>query len=176
MGFLQVRKSGRLKNQAQWRYLSRIVLVAIGILFFIICGPNAWADPQNRVQKMDLAELTRLIKEGDCNCLMVFLAAWCAPCKEELPILERLNRRYSAHNVQIIGISVDAGGPGTIQKVITRSGVTFSVFWVGEKAVDKFKLVGIPIIFIVKNGRIRERIPGKRSLEFIDEKIQQYLR
>ncbi len=160
----------------QLKYTLWIALVAIGIMVFTPHGPNALAGPQNKVQKMELAELTRLITKGDCKCLLIFLAAWCAPCREELPILERLSRRYSSHDIRFIGISVDAGGPGTIQKVITRSGVTFSVFWVGEKAVENLNLVGIPMIFIIKDGHIKERIPGKRSLEFLERKIQKYLR
>ena len=37
-----------------------------------------------------------------------FWATWCGPCKEEMPILARLQEKYAANNVQIVGIAVDS--------------------------------------------------------------------
>ena len=37
-----------------------------------------------------------------------FWATWCAPCKEEIPILVRLQEKFGTNGIQIIGIAVDS--------------------------------------------------------------------
>ncbi|MGC2518985.1 MAG: TlpA disulfide reductase family protein [Burkholderiales bacterium] len=37
-----------------------------------------------------------------------FWATWCAPCREEIPGLVRLQRRFASNGLQIIGIAIDS--------------------------------------------------------------------
>ncbi len=37
-----------------------------------------------------------------------FWASWCPPCREEMPGFSRLQRRFSAKNVQFVGIGIDS--------------------------------------------------------------------
>ena len=36
-----------------------------------------------------------------------FWATWCGPCKEEMPIFAKLQKKYGANGLQIIGIAAD---------------------------------------------------------------------
>ena len=36
-----------------------------------------------------------------------FWATWCAPCRREIPLLQRIAREHAANGVQVIGIAVD---------------------------------------------------------------------
>jgi len=36
-----------------------------------------------------------------------FWATWCPPCREEMPGFSRLHRKFSAKNVQFVGIAID---------------------------------------------------------------------
>ncbi len=40
--------------------------------------------------------------------LVDFWATWCQPCVEELPTLRKAYKRYAAHGLEIVGISLDA--------------------------------------------------------------------
>jgi peroxiredoxin len=39
--------------------------------------------------------------------LLNFWATWCAPCVEEMPMLSRLQRDFSARGLRVVGITVD---------------------------------------------------------------------
>lgn len=162
-------------NQNQTKLMRVLYIAAAGLMPFILNAP-ATAGSTTRVEKMSYSELNRLITEGDCNCLMVFMAAWCGPCKEELPDLNRLYRRFGDRRLRFIGISVDSGGPAAIEAVIREKKVAFPVFWVGETAVDELQIFGIPMIFMIKSGQIVEKIPGKCSYEFLETKILDFLK
>jgi thiol-disulfide isomerase/thioredoxin len=36
-----------------------------------------------------------------------FWATWCAPCREEIPELMRVQRKYASNGVQLVGIAID---------------------------------------------------------------------
>jgi thiol-disulfide isomerase/thioredoxin len=36
-----------------------------------------------------------------------FWATWCAPCREEIPELTKIQEKYAANGVQIVGIALD---------------------------------------------------------------------
>jgi thiol-disulfide isomerase/thioredoxin len=37
-----------------------------------------------------------------------FWATWCTPCREEMPVFSELQQKYSAKNIQFIGIAADS--------------------------------------------------------------------
>ena len=45
-----------------------------------------------------------------------FWATWCPPCKEEIPWLVDLQKRYGSQGLQIVGISMDDGDPKDVVK------------------------------------------------------------
>jgi thiol-disulfide isomerase/thioredoxin len=127
------------------------------------------------VTKMSIDEFENIMTNKDCRCMIVAMAAWCRPCRKELPVLNKLYMKYKNRGLSLIGVSVDPGGPNAIQPVITKTGVTFPVYWVGDDAVRKYKIFGIPMIFLIKNGEIVEKIPGERPEAYLEKKIEALL-
>ncbi|MFQ5982950.1 MAG: TlpA family protein disulfide reductase, partial [Woeseiaceae bacterium] len=39
--------------------------------------------------------------------LLNFWAPWCAPCREEIPLLMDLQKRYRGRGLQVVGIAID---------------------------------------------------------------------
>jgi thiol-disulfide isomerase/thioredoxin len=56
----------------------------------------------------DTAGRLHSAREWDGKALLVnFWATWCAPCRREIPLLNRLRREYAGQGVEVLGIAVD---------------------------------------------------------------------
>jgi thiol-disulfide isomerase/thioredoxin len=57
----------------------------------------------------DQRGVTRRLSDWKGRPLLVnFWASWCVPCREEIPLLERLSRQRASQGLQVIGIAVDS--------------------------------------------------------------------
>jgi peroxiredoxin len=54
-------------------------------------------------------------------------ATWCPSCKEEMPAMERLYRRYKAHGFTIVAISIDTAEPEAVRGFAKALGLTFPI-------------------------------------------------
>jgi thiol-disulfide isomerase/thioredoxin len=125
---------------------------------------------------MDLEALDKIMTSRKNPNLITFTAAWCGPCKEELPLLNKLYVKYRKEGLKIIGVALDLEGPSAMQPIVDRLKIDFPIYWVGEKAVNHYEIDALPMIFVMNNGNIAERIPGKRSAAYLEEKVKRLLR
>ena len=127
------------------------------------------------IKRVDLDAFDVIIMEKSTVNMVVAMAAWCKPCRKELPTLEKLHRQYSSTNLAVIGLSLDANPSKTLQPLLDKHMVTFPVYWVKGDAAKQYKIFGMPMILVIKNGEIVEKIPGERSEKFLKSKIAKYL-
>ena len=50
-------------------------------------------------------------------------ATWCAPCREEMPSLDRLQAQFADRDVVVLALSVDRAGPERVQQFLDEIGV-----------------------------------------------------
>ena len=129
------------------------------------------SDKKNTVLPIDVAGIEELLKIRDCPLMLVAMASWCSPCREELPILQKMHEKYKDKGLKIVGISLDIGGPSAMQPLVDQLGLDFPIYWGGEEVTAKYRISAIPLTYIVKNGEIVEKILGQRGEDFIEEKI-----
>ncbi len=149
-------------------------LIFVGLWVFVICSTAAHA--AYKVEKIDESTLDARIGEKNSRLAVIFMAAWCAPCIDELPTMNKVYKKFKKQNLEIIGISIDLEGPEAIQPVITAMKIDFPVYWYGEKAIEKFALFAIPMMLLIKNGEIVERVSGRRPETYLNKKFLQFLK
>jgi thiol-disulfide isomerase/thioredoxin len=147
------------------------VVVGTGLLLSPFPGRPAASAASSQIETLSMDELNTLMTDRRDMHLLFFTAAWCGHCKTMLPTLNRLYRRFHANGLRFAAISIDAGGTRAMQRVLNDQRVDFPVYWVGESAVDELRLIGIPMIFLIKEGHLVEKIPGTCSYTFLEAKI-----
>ena len=158
--------------------MTRFAISTLLMLTLIAARPAAGAASSpspNPIGTIDQAGLKALMEDENCRCMIVAMAAWCSPCRKELPVLNKLFERYRSEGLNVVGISLDLEGPQAMQPIIDKAKVSFPVYWAGESAIKDFDIYAIPMLFIVKDGKVVEKIPGKRSHKYLEKKIKKLL-
>ena len=93
-----------------------------------------------------------------------FWATWCAPCKEELPELEKFHKKYGAKGLVIVGVSVDKEAGG-LKPFLDKLKITFPVVHDAAHAVSgKYSPPRMPSSYIVdRKGIVRYVHGGYRA-------------
>lgn len=156
------------------RIQGRLIFAAV-LLLIALLSINVDANAGVTVQKISESALDELIHSGNQKVVITFMAAWCGPCIDELPALNKLHKKYRAKGFNLIGISIDLKGPQAMQAIIDNLKVGFPVYWYGESAIQKFSIFAIPMIYWVKDGQIIEKMPGRRTEKELDKKIRKFL-
>lgn len=89
-------------------------------------------------------------------------ATWCAPCRQEMPSLERLQTRLG-DKIAILAISEDRGGSKAVAPFVARFGLkAVKTYLDPDSAVGRaFKVDGLPTSFLIdRQGRVLGRVEG----------------
>ncbi|MGZ3510612.1 MAG: TlpA disulfide reductase family protein, partial [Candidatus Binataceae bacterium] len=91
---------------------------------------------------------------------VVFLniwATWCAPCREEMPSMEKLfERLHDNKGFAMLAVSQDTGSRDEVLAYVKKHGYHFDVLLDPKNAVaEAYKVSGVPETFIIdREGRI----------------------
>ncbi|MEE8045656.1 MAG: TlpA disulfide reductase family protein [Dehalococcoidia bacterium] len=88
--------------------------------------------------------------------LINFWASWCGPCRQEMPVLDRLHHRYEDTGFAVLGINVE-GDSGSAQEIVDKTNVTFPILLDdGQKVSELYSLEAMPSTVVVdRDGVIR---------------------
>jgi thiol-disulfide isomerase/thioredoxin len=90
-------------------------------------------------------------------------ATWCAPCREEMPSLDRLQARFADQDVVVLALSVDRAGPERVREFLDEVGVQHLHVYRDPKAAATraLKVPGLPATLLVdRQGREAGRVLG----------------
>jgi peroxiredoxin len=105
--------------------------------------------------------------------LLNFWASWCGPCRQEMPLLDQMYRKYKAAGVTLVGINVEPNSSDALNW-LKSTPVTFPILFDTDSKVSKlYEVAGMPSTVIVdRKGTIRfvhrGYMPGEES-EYQDQ-------
>ena len=88
--------------------------------------------------------------------LLNFWASWCGPCRQEMPILDRLHQRYEDTGFAVLGVNVE-GETAPAQKIVDKTNVTFPVLIdEGQSVSELYDLEAMPSTVVIdRDGVVR---------------------
>jgi peroxiredoxin len=95
--------------------------------------------------------------------LMEFWASWCGPCRLEMPIVEKLHRRFQHKGLTVVGINDE--NPEVAQEFLQDKEFTFPMLFDKDGEVaDSYEVDAIPTLVLVdREGKIVHREVGLGS-------------
>jgi len=105
-----------------------------------------------------------------------FWATWCAPCKKEMPSLDKLYQTNNFKNLQVFAVNMEQPNTLKTKKFFTDLNIKkLEIFFDNNlNFVKEFKLRGVPTtVLINKKGEEFARIIGE--VNFLDKKFLKWL-
>lgn len=89
--------------------------------------------------------------------LLDFWATWCGPCRREIPNLVDIKKNYANDPFEIVSIALERGPEADAKAFVEKYGMN----WVhiidnnkGREIANQYKIMYIPTMYIIKNGKI----------------------
>lgn len=88
--------------------------------------------------------------------LINFWASWCGPCRQEMPVLEQLYKRYKAAGFTLLGVNVEPKS-GDAEGFLKATPVSFPILFDPDSKVSKlYEVSGMPSTVILdRTGKVR---------------------
>ncbi len=111
---------------------------------------------------------TRRLAEWRGKALVVnFWATWCAPCREEIPLLDAAQQQHASAGLQVVGIGIDSAA--NVAEFMRTVRITYPVLIAGATGIDLMRELGnsaggLPFnVLLDRQGRVVGRRLGAYS-------------
>ena len=151
-------------------------LPALGFMLALVLSTATMADGPNAVPLHDtpqpLAAIAFADESGNALTLdrwrgkVVLLnvwATWCAPCRHEMPTLDRLQAMLGSERLEVVALSIDRAGVGVVRQFFDEIGIRHLGIFIDEtmKAPRDLRIFGLPgTLLIGADGRELGRLIG----------------
>jgi thiol-disulfide isomerase/thioredoxin len=95
--------------------------------------------------------------------LLNIWATWCVPCREEMPMLDKLQAELGGNDFQVVVVNIDRGGADKPRSFLAETGATHLGLYTDPtgKLFSKVKAVGMPTTLLLdREGREIGRLVG----------------
>jgi peroxiredoxin len=153
--------------------LMKLLLVGSSLLLLLACSDqqNGTVTSQGADKGQPAPDFTLTDMQGQQVSLsdlkgkvviLNFWATWCPPCREEMPSMEMLYRKYKDQGLVILAVNVEKDGKQLVEAFLQRSPYTFPILLDTQAEVqNRYKVFRFPETFIIdRNGNVVEKVLG----------------
>jgi thiol-disulfide isomerase/thioredoxin len=105
--------------------------------------------------------------------LLNLWATWCAPCRKEMPALDRLQAALGSDRFEVVALAVDKAGVEGARKFFDETGVRSLAIYVDTtvRAGTTLKTIGLPTTLLIdREGREVGRLTGPAEWDSAEAK------
>jgi peroxiredoxin len=140
-------------------------LTLAGIVYLALKPAGAHEMPDFDLPLLDGGTLSSDELRGS-PVVLNFFASWCAPCREEAPLLERTWREYRDEGVHVVGVDIE-DTERSVEHFVDEYGLTYPVIRDEDKELARaLDVYGLPqTFFIDERWRLLTSAEGPRLAE-----------
>jgi len=139
-------------------------LPAFGFMLGLVCSTTAMAEGPNAVPLHDTSLPLPAISFADEHgnpltldrwrgkvVLLNVWATWCAPCRHEMPTLDRLQAMLGSERFEVVALSIDRAGVRVVRRFFDEIGIGHLGIFIDEtmKAPRDLKIFGLPATLLI---------------------------
>ncbi len=170
-----------MKTQRQWALVTGLVTTAVFAVVLVIklrpqmalLGVGSKA-PAFTAIDLRTGRPASLADYHGRPILINIWATWCAPCRVEMPALERLAKKFAGTDFRVVAVSVDQDDSTVVNAFTRELGLTFDVLH--NQAGDirqRYQTTGVPESFVIdRDGVIVKKVIGPAEW---DGPVNEYL-
>ncbi len=154
------------------RKFALVILIATATVGLAMAAPVSGPAPNFTLKSLDGKNLKLSEMRGDVV-LINFWASWCAPCRQEMPLLNALYNKYQPLGFTVLGINVEENLDDA-RRFLKNFPVDFPILLDGNNKVSKqYNVIAMPTTVVVdRDGNMRFLHRGYRPG---DEKTYQQM-
>lgn len=106
--------------------------------------------------------------------LINYWAEWCAPCREEIPELNRLHKEGADGQLVVLGVNFDGLSGEALSDLVERMGIGFPVLLDDPRARWQQPMPGVlpSTLVIDRQGKLRTVLVGPQTFESLSRAVQ----
>ena len=129
--------------------------------------------PEFTLSDIDGNEFSLSDSQGKVR-LIDFWATWCAPCREEIPMLNELARTYGEQGLTLVAISDE--DREVISEFAAEEGIEYRTLVDSGDVAMEYSVLGLPTAFLIDaDGRILKHYTGPKPRKVLEADIREAL-
>ncbi|MFW6134516.1 MAG: TlpA family protein disulfide reductase [Elusimicrobiota bacterium] len=118
-----------------------------------------------RLKRIDKDEYIQLSQLYGKPIFIDFWASWCPPCRDAVPYVEKLNKKYG-DKIHVLGLNLDKQ-ESAAEEFLRNEDADYIQLKADENAAEKYKIKGIPVFYILdEHGRVVNKYVGFRTSRY----------